>query len=95
MDIYHVIKRPLLTEKGNLQKEQFNQVTLRVAKRANKIEIRRAVETLFKTKVVDVRTMVIPGKKRRMGKSIGMRSDWKKAVVTLAPGKKIEFFEGM
>jgi large subunit ribosomal protein L23 len=95
MDIYQVIKRPLLTEKGNLQKEQFNQVTLRVDRRANKIEIRRAVETLFKTKVVDVRTMVMRGKRRRMGKSIGMRSNWKKAVVTLAAGKSIEFFEGM
>ncbi|MBN1104956.1 MAG: 50S ribosomal protein L23 [Deltaproteobacteria bacterium] len=95
MDMYQVIKKPLLTEKGNLQKEQFNQVTLRVDRRANKIEIRRAVETLFKTKVVEVRTMVMRGKRRRMGKSIGVRPNWKKAIVTLAPGKTIEFFEGM
>jgi len=95
MDIYQVIKKPLITEKGNVQKEQFNQITLRVDRRANKIEIRRAVETLFKTQVLDVKTMNVNGKKRRMGRSVGKRPDWKKAVVKLAPGKTIEFFEGV
>ena len=95
MDIYQVIKKPLITEKGNLQKKQHNQISLRVDKRANKVEIRRAVEALFKTKVLDVKTMNVKGKTRRVGKNIGKRPDWKKAVVKLVPGKTIEFFEGM
>jgi large subunit ribosomal protein L23 len=95
MDIYQVIKKPLITEKGNLQKEQHNQISLRVDKRANKVEIRIAVEALFKTKVLDVKTMNVKGKTRRVGKNSGKRPDWKKAVVKLVPGKTIEFFEGM
>lgn len=95
MDIYKVIKKPHITEKATLQKGSNNQVTFEVHKKANKIEIRRAVETLLKTKVVDVKTMNIEGKKRRMGRSFGKRPDWKKAVVRLAPGENIEFFEGM
>jgi large subunit ribosomal protein L23 len=95
MDIYQVIKKPLITEKGNVQKEQMNKISLRVDRRANKVEIRKAVETLFKTKVLDVRTLNVQGKKRRIGRNVGKRPDWKKAVVTLAPGKTIEFFEGV
>lgn len=95
MDIYQVIKKPLITEKGNLLKEQMNKISLKVDKKANKVEIRKAVEILFKTEVVDVQTMNLKGKKRRMGRNVGKRPDWKKAVVTLAPGKTIEFFEGM
>ena len=95
MDVYKVIKKPHITEKTSLRKELSNQLTFEVHKKANKIEIRHAVEKLFKAKVVDVRTMNIEGKKRRMGKSMGKRPDWKKAMVTLAPGEKIEFFEGM
>ena len=95
MDIYKVIKAPHITEKGTLQKEHYNQITFKVDRRANKVEIRRAVEILFKTKVLDVRTMNIKGKDRRMGRNIGKRPDWKKAIVNLAPGEKIEFFEGM
>jgi len=95
MDIYQVIKKPLITEKGNLQKEQMNKISLKVDKRANKVEIRKAVEAMFKTEVVDVKTMNVMGKKRRMGRNVGKRPDWKKAVVTLAPGKTIEFFEGV
>jgi large subunit ribosomal protein L23 len=95
MDIYQVIKKPLITEKGNLQKEQHNQISLRVDTRANKVEIRRAVEALFKIKVLDVKTMNVEGKTRRVGRNIGKRPDWKKAIVKLAPGKTIEFFEGM
>jgi large subunit ribosomal protein L23 len=95
MDIYQVIKKPLITEKGNAQKEQLNQITLRVDRKANKVEIRRAVETLFKTQVLDVKTMNVKGKKRRIGRNVGKRPDWKKAVVKLAPGKTIEFFEGV
>ena len=95
MDIYQVIKEPRITEKANIQKEDTNQVTFKVHKKANKVEIRQAVETFFKTKVLEVRTMNVRGKKRRMGKTVGKKSDWKKAVVRLAPGENIEFFEGM
>jgi large subunit ribosomal protein L23 len=95
VDIYQVIKEPHITEKANLQKSETNQVTFNVHRGANKIEIRRAVETLLKTKVLDVSTMNVRGKRRRMGKTMGRRPDWKKAVVRLAPGQSIEFFEGM
>lgn len=95
MDLYQVIKEPHITEKGSLQKEANNQISFKAHRRANKVEIRRAVETLFNTKVLSVRTMNIKGKKRRMGKTIGKRPDWKKVIVKLAPGEKIEFFEGM
>ena len=89
MDIYQVIKKPLITEKANLLKEGGNQNCLQVDRRANKVEIRRAVETLFKTEVVEVKTLNVMGKTRRMGKSVGRRSDWKKAIVTLKAGDKI------
>ncbi len=95
MDIYQVIKEPHITEKANLQKEGANQVTFKVHKKANKVEIKQAVETFLKTKVLDVRTMNVRGKQRRMGKTVGKKADWKKAVVRLAPGENIEFFEGM
>jgi large subunit ribosomal protein L23 len=95
MDIYQVIIEPHIAEKANLQKEMYNQLTFKVHKKANKIEIKRAVEILFKTKVLDVKTHQVVGKKRRMGRNIGKRPDWKKAIVKLVPGKHIEFFEGM
>ncbi|MBW1680558.1 MAG: 50S ribosomal protein L23 [Deltaproteobacteria bacterium] len=95
MDIYQVIKEPHITEKGTLQKDLNNQLVFKVHKRANKIEIKQAVETLFKTKVVEVQTMNIRGKRRRLGRNVGRRPDWKKAVVKLAPGENIEYFEGM
>jgi len=95
VDIYRVVKEPHIAEKASLQKESANQVTFKVDKRANKIEIKQAVETLFKTKVLEVRTMRVAGKQRRIGRSVGRRPDWKKAVVKLAPGENIEFFEGM
>jgi large subunit ribosomal protein L23 len=93
MDHYHVIKRPLVTEKSSVQKEASNQVTFEVHPEANKIEIRKAVEALFKVKVLKVHTANFEGKKKRLGKHQGKRSDWKKAVVTLKTGDKIEFFE--
>ncbi len=95
MDIYKVIKEPHITEKGGLQKDLHNQITFKVDRRANKVEIRRAVETLFKAKVLHVRTMNLIGKSRRVGKTLGKKADWKKAIVKLAPGESIEFFEGM
>jgi large subunit ribosomal protein L23 len=95
VDIYQVIKEPHITEKANIQKSEANQVTFNVHKNANKIEIGRAVELLLKTKVVDVRTMNVRGKRRRIGRNVGRRPHWKKAIVKLAPGQNIEFFEGM
>lgn len=95
MDIYKVIKEPHVAEKGSVQKELYNQITLKVDKKANKIEIRKAVESLLSTKVLSVRTINMKGKKRRVGRNFGKRPDWKKAIVKLAPGEKLEFFDGM
>lgn len=95
MDIYQIIKEPHITEKANIQKGETNQVTFKVHREANKIEIRQAVETLLKTKVLDVKTMNVRGKRRRMGRTMGRKPHWKKAIVRLAPGQNIEFFEGM
>ncbi len=95
MRVYQVIRRPLVTEKSNIGREDQNLVTLAVDPRANKPEIRRAVEELFDVSVVDVRTMRMPRKMRRVGKSSGRKPEWKKAMVRLAEGQSIEFFEGV
>jgi large subunit ribosomal protein L23 len=92
---YNIIKRPVNTEKTNLQQEKSNQVTFEVDRRANRVEIARAVEQAFKTRVADVQTIQVKGKKKRMGRHLGKRRDWKKAVVTLMPGERIEFFDGV
>lgn len=89
-----VLISPLITEKGTLINESSNQVVFRVRKTANKEEIRRAVETFFKVKVEKVHTVNLLGKRRRVGRGVGWRSDWKKAYVTLAEGQTIDFFEG-
>ena len=94
MNVVDVIKGPVITEKGTLVNELGNQVVFRVDPRANKVEIRQAVERLFKVKVEKVRTSRLLGKIRRVGRSAGKRSDWKKAYVTLAEGSRIDFFEG-
>ena len=91
---YDVIRRPIVTEKTNIQKDQANQVTFEVDPRANRIEIKRAVEKIFNVKVADARTMHVTGKIKRRGRVVGKRRDWKKAIVTLMPGERIEFFEG-
>jgi large subunit ribosomal protein L23 len=90
----YLIKSPLITEKTHLHKEMSNKVTFKVEPTANKIEIRKAVEEVFKVKVLSVNTCRYEGKKKRLGRHDGRRSDWKKAIVTLAPGEKISFFEG-
>ncbi|MDI6795440.1 MAG: 50S ribosomal protein L23 [Desulfatibacillaceae bacterium] len=95
MNAHQIILRPLVTEKSTLQKEDSNQLSFEVAKTANKVEIARAVESLFKVKVDDVRTMRVTGKNKRRGRVLGKRRDWKKAIVRLAPGARIEFFEGV
>ncbi len=89
-----VLISPLITEKGTLINESSNPVVFRVRKTANKEEIRRAVETFFKVKVEKVHTVNLLGKRRRVGRGVGWRSDWKKAYVTLAEGQTIDFFEG-
>jgi len=94
-DLHHVIASPLITEKGTLVNEQGNQVVFRVRPAANKVEIRRAVERLFKVKVEKVRTINYLGKYRRVGRSLGQRPGWKKAYVTLAEGQRIDFFESV
>jgi large subunit ribosomal protein L23 len=91
-----IIRNPLITEKSQVQREAGNVITLRVDARANKIEIKRAVETQFKVKVAEVRVARVHGKVRRQGAFSGRRPDWKKAYVRLVEGEKqIEFFEGM
>jgi large subunit ribosomal protein L23 len=94
-DFHRIIHRPRITEKSNLQKETYNQITFEVEKKANKIEIRDAVEKLFKVKVEHVNTVNMEGKRKRVGRSIGKRSNWKKAIVTLKAGESIDFFEGV
>lgn len=94
-DAYKIIKRPLITEKSTIIKEMHNQLSFEVDRRANKIEIKKAVERIFKVQVEDVRTMNYQGKRKRLGRNEGRRRHWKKAVVTLKPGQKIEFFEGV
>lgn len=90
-----VIKRPLiLTEKGSHLREEENKYLFEVDLRANKIEIKKAVETLFKVSVADVNTMIVRGKMRRMGRGYAKTRNRKKAVVTLEAGETIEFFEG-
>jgi large subunit ribosomal protein L23 len=95
VNVHQVIKRPLVTEKSTIAREEGNVVTFAVDPRANKVEIQRAVEALFEVEVLDVRTMRMPRKKRRMGKFVGSRPEWKKAIVELAEGQSIEFFEGV
>ena len=93
-DANRIIRRPLLTEKTTLMTERENKVVFEVERSANKIEIRRSVEALVDVKVGGVRTLTAHGKIKRMGMHQGRRPDWKKAVVTLRKGDKIEFFEG-
>jgi large subunit ribosomal protein L23 len=95
MTPYDILKRPVITEKSTSQKEANNQLTFEVDRKANKVEIRQAVEQVFKAKVVGVRTIQMRGKVKRFGRTVGKRRNWKKAVVTLAPGERVEFFEGV
>jgi large subunit ribosomal protein L23 len=89
MNLYEVIVRPIVTEKGVTKKEAENTLCFEVPSAANKVQIRNAVEKLFKVKVEDVRTSITAGKLRRRGRYTGYRSDWKKAYVRLKPGQKM------
>jgi large subunit ribosomal protein L23 len=94
-NLYEVIRRPIITEKGTLQKEESHKVTFEVHPDANKHEIKEAVERIFKVTVSKVCTLNFVGKKKRIGRHRGKRNDWKKAIVTLSPEDQIEFFEGV
>ena len=96
MRVQDVIRRPLITEKSTLQRDDTNTVAFEVDRNANKIDVKRAVEAQFKVKVAEVRIASMHGKVRRQGRFEGRRPDWKKAYVRLAEGEKtIEFFEGV
>ena len=95
MNPHDVIRRPLVTEKSTIGREEQNLVTFAVDPRANKHDIRRAVELLFDVKVLAVRTLRMQGKTRRVGRFLGRKPSWKKAIVKLAEGQAIEFFEGV
>jgi large subunit ribosomal protein L23 len=93
--VHDVIIKPLvLTEKGEILREDHNQYLFKVAYKSTKPEIKTAIEQLFKVGVSEVNTMIVRGKPGRLGRRVGKRPNWKKAVVTLHEGDEIEFFEG-
>ena len=94
MEARDIIIKPVVTEKS-IGLMENNKYVFKVAFSANKIEIKKAVEEIFKVKVVDVNTVRVKGKEKRMGRSVGRTSDYKKAIVQLAEGDSIEIFEGM
>lgn len=95
MDMYQIIEKPLVTEKGSDMLSSGNWVVFRVHLQANKIQIRDAVQKIFDVKVLHVNTQVVQGKRKRFGKNIGQSKTWKKAMVQLKEGEKIEIFEGV
>ncbi len=94
MHIFEVLRRPVITEKNTMLQEQ-NKYTFEIARDANKAMVKEAVEKAFNVHVLTVNVISVPGKMRRVGRHRGMTSPWKKAVVTLREGDKIEFFEGV
>lgn len=92
---YDIIRRPIITEKSSIQKEASNQITFEVHRYANRIEIKDAVERIFKVNVVGVRTIQVKGKVKRRGRISGKRKDFKKAIVKLDQGERIDFFDGV
>jgi large subunit ribosomal protein L23 len=95
INYYDMIIRPVVTEKTTEQKERDNQITFEVNPKTNRIEVKRAIENIFNVKVETVRTMNIKGKVKRRGRVIGKRKNWKKAIVTLMPDQRIDFFDGV
>ncbi len=95
MHPYEVLRRPLLTEKTNTQIDVENRYSFEVDGRANKLQVKEAVEKAFDVKVVAVNVVNVPGKRRRLGRIQGHTPGWKKAIVTLAPGQRITLFEGV
>jgi large subunit ribosomal protein L23 len=92
---HDIIKRPIITEKTSIQKETHNQLTFEVDRKANSVEIKKAIEGIFNVNVAKIRTMQVKGKTKQRGRIVGKRRNWKKAIVTLMPGERIDFFEGV
>jgi large subunit ribosomal protein L23 len=92
---FDLIRRPLITEKTNIQKESYNQITFEVDRNANRVEIKRAIQDIFNVKVASVKTIQVKGKTKQRGRITGKRRDWKKAIVKLMPGERIDFFDGV
>ena len=95
MDMYQVVIKPLVTEKGTMMLSEGNWVTFRVHPDANKIEVREAIQKIFSVSVLQVNTQIVRGKQKRFGKTMGQSKAWKKAMVRLKEGDKIEIFEGV
>ena len=95
MDMYQVVIKPLVTEKGTMMLSEGNWVTFRVHPDANKIEVREAIQKIFSVSVLQVNTQIVRGKRRRFGKTMGQSKPWKKAMGRLKEGDKIEIFEGV
>ncbi len=95
MDAYRIIKKPLVTEKSTALQEDGNWLTFSVHRGANKIQIKAAVEKVFGVTVLQVNTLNMKGKSKRFGKNIGVSQNWKKAMIRLKDGDKIEMFEGV
>ena len=94
MDVYRILEKPLVTEKGTLMQEQSNRVIFQVKRSANKLQIKEAVQKIFSVTVLDVNTINVKPKDRRFGRHVGKTKAWKKAIVLLKAGDKIDFFEG-
>ena len=94
-DAYSILLRPVVTEKSTAARDELNQVAFQVRRDANKVEIKRAVESVFEVQVLRVNTSIVPGKTKRRGRRVGRLPNWKKAVVTLGEGAVIDFFEGV
>ena len=94
MNIFDVLRAPKMSEKTLSLKEEANQFAFEVDQRANKIQIKESIEKSFKVSVLKVRTMNVRGKKKRLGRYQGLKSSWKKAIVTLKEGDTCEYFEG-
>ena len=94
MNIFDVLRAPKMSEKTLSLKEEANQFAFEVDQRANKIQIKESVEKSFKVSLLKVRTMNVRGKKKRLGRYQGLKSSWKKAIITLKEGDTIEYFEG-
>ena len=92
-DLFAIIKKPIITERSTYLKDRDNKIVFEVNKNANKRDIKKAVERIFKVSVISVNTINMKGKVKRFGKVFGKRPDWKKAMVQLAKGQKIDAFE--
>lgn len=95
MNAQQIIQRPLVTERSMVIRDTQNKYSFKVHPRATKPEIRKAIEELFSVKVTSVATMNVAGKPKRLGRSMGYRASWKKAIVTVAPGQKIEIYDAV